>query len=88
VKHVKAEILPTNRKHVPVEVVQFGDTENHSENEKKMMKRRIKKKIKIKDKDTVERRLPNVSLRDLYTPPNINFLTKLRRKRGLGTWRR
>jgi len=47
VKHVKAEILPTNRKHVPVEVVKFGDTENHSENEKKKIKRRIKKKIKI-----------------------------------------
>ena len=87
-KHLKVEILPTNRTHVPVEVVKFGDAENHSENEKKKMKGRIKKKIKIKDEDTFERRFPNVSLHDLYTPPNIIFIIKLRRKRGLGTWHR
>jgi len=84
VKHMKVEILPTNRKHVPVEVAKFSDTKNHSENEKKKMKRQIKKNVKIKDKDTSERRFLTVSLHDLYTPPNIIFVIELRRKKGRG----
>ena len=86
VKHMNVEILPTNRKHVPVEVVEISDTKNHSENEKKNMKRRIKKKIKVKDQYTGERGFLNVPFHDFYTPPSIIYVIKLRGKRGRGTW--
>ena len=50
------------------------------------MKTRIKKMIRIKEKDTGQRRFLIVSLHDLYTPPNITFVIKIRRNMGLGTW--
>jgi hypothetical protein len=71
-------------------VVKFSDTTNHSENEKKKMKKRIKKKIKIRDKDTGDRRVLNVSFHDFTPPPppNILCVIELRGKRGRGTWLR